>query len=481
MKLHDSLSVYVELDGRTMRAGELGASFLGGRQIGGSWFRYEQGYVDAVGAYPLSPDLEFAPGTIRTGADRSLFLAFQDLTPDDWGRMIIDAKLSNDRAAGLGAPSTIGEFDYLSLSGDTARLGAIRFQPAGGGEWVADVPVPRLEDHGLDAFTNAAARFEEHEANEADLELLGAPGTSAGGARPKVAAMVDGKLKMLKLPSERDRDRGGEAWEFVAIELAQRAGISVQSGRLLRSSGGSSTLVVDRFDRRENGDRIGFISARTAMGLAEHGHDSTTYEDFADTVDHLSGGDRRQLRDLFKRIALTVLINNVDDHWKNHGFLRDGGRWRLSPAFDINPSRSVGAVMSRAISPKDDPRRRDIRHLAESRSVYSLSASDAGRALGEVLDAVRGWPEVARAAGIPDSEITHMARAFSPEQQEHALREITMLSGGGPSTTISIAAPGRSVAAPAEGSNAPQAGAVWVRGHMRGGAWVEGFWRAGAR
>lgn len=429
MRLPNTLAVYVQLGKQTHRAGELGGSFVGGRDLGGSWFRYDPAYLNVDGAYPLSPELDFSHGPIYTGADRSLFLAFQDLTPDDWGRMVIDAKLANDRDAGLDIPNLVGDFDYLSLSSDPGRLGAIRFQPVDGGGWITDVAIPRLEDHGVDAFADAAARFEDHEANEADLELLGAPATSAGGARPKVTAWMGGRLTMLKLPSVRDRGRDGEAWEFVAIEIARRAGISVQNGRLLRTGEGKSTLALDRFDRTASNGRIGYMSARTALQLADNGHNQVSYEDLADAVDRLTGGDREQLRDLFKRVALTVLINNVDDHWKNHGFLRSEVAWRLSPAFDINPSRSRGTVTSRAISPRDDPRRRDIRHLTESRSVYALSTAAAAAALGEVLEAVREWPSIARAAGIRAAEIDTMSVAFSLEQQEHAEREISTLSG----------------------------------------------------
>ncbi|MCH9276727.1 HipA domain-containing protein [Bifidobacterium amazonense] len=30
-------------------------------------------------------------------------------------------------------------------------------------------------------------------------------------------------------------------------------------------------------------------------------------------------------------------IGNLDDHLRNHGYLRKDGAWRLSPAFDMNP------------------------------------------------------------------------------------------------------------------------------------------------
>ncbi|WP_265258937.1 HipA domain-containing protein [Verminephrobacter aporrectodeae] len=41
----------------------------------------------------------------------------------------------------------------------------------------------------------------------------------------------------------------------------------------------------------------------------------------------------------FQRVSFSILVSNVDDHLKNHGFLYSGnGKWRLSPAFDVNPA-----------------------------------------------------------------------------------------------------------------------------------------------
>ena len=44
------------------------------------------------------------------------------------------------------------------------------------------------------------------------------------------------------------------------------------------------------------------------------------------------------LRELWTRAAYGRLISNTDDHLRNHGFLRSRAGWRLSPAFDINPT-----------------------------------------------------------------------------------------------------------------------------------------------
>jgi serine/threonine-protein kinase HipA len=41
---------------------------------------------------------------------------------------------------------------------------------------------------------------------------------------------------------------------------------------------------------------------------------------------------------LYRRVVFNVLISNVDDHLRNHGFLWLGkAGWSLSPTFDLNP------------------------------------------------------------------------------------------------------------------------------------------------
>lgn len=476
MKLHDELEVHVELDGKIVRAGSLVAAFGSGRVLAGTWFSYDQNYFQHAGAYELGPGLPNARSQMFSGEDRPLFGAFQDLTPDDWGKRLIDANLANARRSGAAVPGRIGEFDYLALAADETRLGAIRLRPRGETEWVGASRVRDLEHDGLAAYAAAAARFEAYEANAEDLELLGAPGTSAGGARPKVSVRVGGELRLLKLPSDRDRGRDGEAWEYVAMRLARSAGINVQRGELMRVEGGPSSLALHRFDRNSSGGRIGYISARTAMDLGDQGHSQVTYEDFADTTDTLTGGDRGQLRDLFQRVALNVLISNDDDHWKNHGFLRSFDAWRLSPAFDINPSPNGGSIESRQISPKDDPRRRDVRNLIDTASTYGLAEAEMAAALGGVLRAVRTWPDVARSVGIAEPEIAEMAVAFSEEQQAHVEAAIERAMRRSPIVDLGAAPAGGR--ASGERTVDPAAdGGTWVRPHVRQGRRVEGFWR----
>lgn len=36
--------------------------------------------------------------------------------------------------------------------------------------------------------------------------------------------------------------------------------------------------------------------------------------------------------------SLQIAIGNSDDHFRNHGFLLTSKGWKLSPAFDLNPT-----------------------------------------------------------------------------------------------------------------------------------------------
>lgn len=59
--------------------------------------------------------------------------------------------------------------------------------------------------------------------------------------------------------------------------------------------------------------------------------------DIADSLAEVSVQAKEDARQLFRRVAVSVGLNNTDDHLRNHGFLRGRGGWALSPAFDVNP------------------------------------------------------------------------------------------------------------------------------------------------
>jgi serine/threonine-protein kinase HipA len=46
----------------------------------------------------------------------------------------------------------------------------------------------------------------------------------------------------------------------------------------------------------------------------------------------------KDVKELFKRMVLNGMVNNTDDHARNHACLFEGQNIRLSPAYDITPT-----------------------------------------------------------------------------------------------------------------------------------------------
>jgi serine/threonine-protein kinase HipA len=97
--------------------------------------------------------------------------------------------------------------------------------------------------------------------------------------------------------------------------------------------------LIRRFDRQANRGRIMYVSAATMLGVEATEPEEHTYAEIVDAI-RVHGADAQaDIEELWRRIAFPILITNVDDHLRNHGFLhQDREFWWLSPAFDINPS-----------------------------------------------------------------------------------------------------------------------------------------------
>lgn len=411
------------LNGEPMHAGTLEASLGGGRSLASSSFQYAVSYLAHPRSYALSPDLPLTSRRLYADDTRSQFGAFADAAPDEWGRKIVEADHARRRRNDPALPARLGPFDLLIGVSDRTRIGALRFRAtdAVGGAWLSDDNgVAGIHD--LGKVVEVARRYDANEANDDDIAYLSDIATSPGGARPKANVLTDqGRLAIAKLPHSKDGAIDVESWEALALTIATRAAITVPRFERVAAGEFTSVLVTHRFDRAADGSRIGYISAATAMSIGEHDGRSVTYVDFADAVAELSENPAHDLRELYARIALTVLINNVDDHWRNHGFLRAATGWRLAPAFDLNPSRSRGVITSRPISADDDPRRRDLRSLIAVADAFGLAPAESAGIVRRVGEQVELWRTVARELRIADDQIESMAVAFDAQQLGYAL------------------------------------------------------------
>jgi serine/threonine-protein kinase HipA len=199
------------------------------------------------------------------------------------------------------------------------------------------------------------------------------------------------------------------AWEKVALDLAKRSGIDVPESRLLNLAG-RSVVVVERFDRTLDGERVGYVSAITMLEAFDG--EQRSYLEIAEVIENHSARATQELRQLWRRIVFFVLISNTDDHLRNHGFLHEGGDvWRLAPAFDLNPNPAPGPkYLSTAIDHSDE-----AASLASAVSVspyFRLSEPQANKIVDDVKVAVSAWRDVARGHGLRSSEISAMERAF---------------------------------------------------------------------
>lgn len=466
MIARNEVDVFIDMSGsEPVRAGVLRASFSGGRNLASASFTYDEAFLARSDAYAISPDLPLTTGRTYTGHNQNLFGAFSDASPDLWGQKIVEANHAIRFKADPTLPRTVGDFDFLTGVSNFSRMGALRLRGSADSGWLSsDAEAANIHD--LDRVLAAARRYEAHEATDADVAYLSDIATSPGGARPKANVITgSGRLALAKLPHSKDDDTDVEAWESVALTLARNIGALTPQFTEHRASADKTVLVVDRFDRTETGGRLHYISAASALGIGKYDDGRVTYEQFADTITELSSDPASDLREMFGRVALTVLINNVDDHWKNHGFLRGPTGWRLSPIFDVNPNPKQGVISSRAISADDDPRHRDIRNLIRSADAYRLTEDQASSIVRSVATEVERWPALASKLGIPAEQQDAMAAAFDETQLAAAHALTPKLR------TTTILAP----SVPRRG------GEVWVKPHIRMGSSVEGHWRKSRR
>lgn len=242
------------------------------------------------------------------------------------------------------------------------------------------------------------------------LNMLIAPGTSLGGARPKAGVVDDeGAPWIAKFPASNDDEDIG-AWEGVTHTLARMAGIDVPKAQVGTFASKYSTFLSKRFDRTAAGGRVHFSSAMTQLGQSDgQVEDGIGYVEIAEWLARNGAEPNTDLPQLWRRILFSVAVSNCDDHLRNHGFLLASKMgWRLSPAYDMNPT-PTGRHLS---LPYDDVGTDLLDVEAVQDAAAWFRVPDVAKATAEVLGAVAQWPKVAQAAGLGRAACEAMAPAF---------------------------------------------------------------------
>lgn len=409
--------VYVDLRGEPVLAGRLWAHVRRGRES--ATFEYDPGWLDHPERFALEPALPLGRGPFHTTPGAPLFGPIGDSAPDRWGRVLMRrAERWRARQAGE-APRTLNEIDYLLMVDDEARQGALRFAAAENGPFLADhdaTRIPPLVE--LPRLLNAAEHVINDDESDEDLRLLLAPGSSLGGARPKASVRDhDGALAIAKFP-HRDDDWDTVTWEAVALSLAAKAGIRVPDWRLEEITD-KPVLILRRFDRAE-ALRIPFLSALSMLGARDN--ETHSYLEIVDALRQQGARPKADIQQLWRRIVFTVLISNIDDHLRNHGFLYAGSDgWALCPAYDLNPVPIDVSprVLSNAID-FDDPSA-SVELTLSVAEYFELAPNEARDIAADVAGVVSGWREEAARVGLTRGECERMASAFEHSDLRKAL------------------------------------------------------------
>lgn len=375
-------------------------------------FEYAPEWLAADHRFSMDPALPVGPGLFRPPAGAEMFGTLGDSAPDTWGRMLMRRRERRAAEREGRAVRTLHETDFLLGVSDQTRLGALRFRWEGGEVFQAPQSrgVPDLL--ALGDLLGASERIVRGDETDDDLRMIFAPGSSLGGARPK-ASVIDqhGRLAIAKFPKETD-EYSLERWEAIALDLAARSGIRV-ADHGLHEVAGRPVLLSRRFDR-DGDERIPFLSA---MSMTEHRDgERGSYLEIVDALAEQGASAREDRQELFRRVAFSILVSNVDDHLRNHGFLWQGGAgWSLSPAYDLNPTPQDMKARVLATNIDLDDGTCSIELLRSVADEFSLKLTEADACIREVAEACRGWRDVAKKRGAPAAEIKRMESAFEHE------------------------------------------------------------------
>lgn len=387
--------------------GRLRFTHTGPRQF--STFAYDTTWIEDPRGFAIQPGFPLKGGPFHTSGQRdALAGVFADAAPDTWGRRLLE------RAYGSG----LSEFEYLTLSDDHCRQGALRFLDANGEVIRGNAPdaVPRIVD--LEAITAIARAYEQGgDISAEQLQALAGAGGS-GGARPKANVRDGDALWLAKFTSVHDQ-QPIERVEVATLRLARACGIRTPDVRLELGKTAFPVALIKRFDRRGTA-RIPYISARTALGKT--GTELGSYTEIVDFMRANAADPVAQFHELFLRLVFTILVSNKDDHLKNHGFLYVGSdRWHLSPMFDVNPAPDRNPHLETAIL-EGGSHARSIAMALEACGFFEIAEADARRMIRDTAKRVAdSWRTELSEVGVSGSLARDYGAAFINDQTELAL------------------------------------------------------------
>jgi serine/threonine-protein kinase HipA len=385
-------------------------------EVGGETsFVYGQSYLQRSNAISLyTPELPLREGRIRPRPGLDAPGCILDARPDAWGQRVImnqliAGALAETDPAAQTDPTDLGLMALLLESGSD-RVGALDFQRS-----ATSYTARRWHGASLDELATSAWRVEQGIPLSLALDATLIHASSIGGARPK-ALIEDGPRRLIAKFSSTTDTFPVEQGEYVAMELARRAGLKVARVELAHALS-KTVLLVERFDRVPGSEeRLSLISALTMLGLSELAARHASYAELAQIMRAGFTDPGASLRELFSRITFNILVGNTDDHARNHAAFWDGQMLTLTPAYDICPQgRNTGRATQAMIIGDATDRFREslLAGCVERAHLYQLSKSEATAIVDHQINVIRSdWAEVCEQA-----ELTETARGYFWKRQ----------------------------------------------------------------
>jgi len=368
-----------------------------------SIFTYDDEYLAMKNNWSIDPELMLVSGAQPSKV--GLPGAFYDASPDRWGKTLIQHRHIRESKKSGGAPRNLNDVDYLMGVSDTSRHGDLRFSLEQDGEFQHPADdIPKMIS--LPKLLNASNLYIEKQDEDAIAYLLETGSASLGGARPKTAIYDGDDLYIAKFPHRHDK-WDIMSWEWVCLNVAAEAGVNVPENNLIKVDE-FSVFLTKRFDRVKQ-ERVGYISMMTLLGLADG--ETADYSELAERLYDVSVSAKEDLAELFRRIVLFVYLNNTDDHLRNHGLLRSGSGWHLSPVFDVNPNPDRAAFRVTSIFGETE-KEPALAALMANASSFDLSIDEAEKIISEVTTALHSLSKYAVRAGISKAEQKAMLHAI---------------------------------------------------------------------
>jgi serine/threonine-protein kinase HipA len=334
--------------------------------------------------------------------------AVDDARPDRWGERVIQY---------VDRPARRSLMEYLYYAGDD-RHGALGVSTS------ADAylprmhgPLPRLEE--AQALSEVVHKVQDKAPIGAAERRLLSAGGSFGGAKPKALIDIAGESWLIKFFNNEPVDV--PLIEHAAMTLAAKAGITVAETRLLPLVG-EHALAVRRYDRAGS-KRIHCLSAGTALraqtiaGLEP----DLGYPALAQLLRRIGvaegGLNRQDMHELFRRMVFNILIDNTDDHEKNHGLTvmdpTRQGRIRLAPAYDVLPTLSGQGAQEFNVG--IDLRDSTLANAMSQCELFGHTVEQAAEEVHRVIQVVDGWRDHFASVGVTPADLENLARSIDGE------------------------------------------------------------------